>query len=112
MEQNKKTTAESRKFRVEIDIPYVYHEALVNNPLVGEDKMREKAQKVVLELFSKMYNNPRVVAAPLKKYLEAKLGVPDIGEKKKGKQTEETLDDEPLQEQAAPVEENTQNIWQ
>lgn len=113
MEQNKKTPAESRKFKVEIDIPYVYHEALVNNPLIGEEKMREKTQEVVLELFSKMYNNPRVVAEPLRRYLEAKLGAPATG-KKKRKQTEETPADEqeePMQEKTPPAEEENNGSW-
>ena len=115
MEQNKKTPAETRKFKIEVDIPYVYHEALVNNPLVGEDMIREKAQKAVLELFTRMYNNPRVVAEPLKRYLEAKLGAPDIGKKKKGKQTEEVAaaeEEEPLQEETEPAAEAEQHSWQ
>ena len=113
MEQNKKTPAESRKFRVEIDIPYLYHEALVNNPLVGEEMMRDKAQKAVMELFTRMYNNPRVVAEPLKRYLEAKLGAPTAS-KKKRKQTEETPADEqeePLQEETTPAEEGNNGSW-
>lgn len=111
MEQNKKTPVEMRKFKVEIDIPYVYYEALVNNPLVGEEMMRDKAQKVVTELFSKMYNNPRVVAEPLKRYLEAKLGAPNTGRKRR-KQTEEPTAAAPVQEETIPVEENEQHNWQ
>lgn len=78
-----KINTETRKLKLEIEIPYIYYEALIANPSLEEDMMMQKVKKSVFDTLSKAYHNPRILPAPVKKYLEDKYGKPIFTEEKK-----------------------------
>lgn len=82
MEQNRKINTEVRKLKLEIDVPYVYYEALISNPILGDTVIMDKIKKNVLNTLHKSYHNPRVLPDAIRKYLEAKHGIPVMPDKK------------------------------
>lgn len=88
-----KINTETRKLKLEIEIPYIYYEALIANPSMKNNLILQKINKSAFDTLTKAYNNPRVLPAAVKQYLEDKYGKPVIlGTKpeetqtKKGKQ--------------------------
>lgn len=120
MEQNKYINTETRKIKLEIEIPFVYHEALLNNPMMDKTAIMEKAEKAASDAIAKAYNNPRVLPDAVKKYLEAKYGVPpvDVSVKKRAAAKKQPANEnadstqaEDLQEETAPADNNPGNAY-
>lgn len=93
MEENRKINTEVRKLKIEIEIPYVYYEALIGNPIFSDTEIMNKIKKNVLNTLHKSYHNPRVLPDAIRKYLEAKYGVPVMPDKKES-QVEKVVYDE------------------
>lgn len=71
-----KINTETRKLKLEIEIPYVYYEALIANPSMKNNLILQKINKAAFDTLTKAYNNPRVLPAAVKQYLEDKYGTP------------------------------------
>lgn len=91
-----KINTETRKLKLEIEIPYVYYEALIANPSMKNNLILQKINKSAFDTLTKAYNNPRVLPAAVKQYLEDKYGTPVMSSIKQektqavqGKQKEE-----------------------
>lgn len=105
MEQ--KVCTEFRKYKVDVDIPFVLYEALLNNPTLGEEMVKERIEKAVYDALHKTYSNPKILPASVRKYLEAKHGVPVMDKKDKIKeQAAEEMQEEPDPAETSPAEDN------
>ena len=71
-----KINTETRKVKLEIEIPYVYYEALIANPSMKDNLILQKINKSVYDTLSKAYHNSRILPTAVKQYLEDKYGKP------------------------------------
>ena len=67
---------ETKKIKLEVEIPSVIYAALIENKMRNQDEIMERVRLGVVELFYKMYNNQTLVPVPLKQYFEANYGEP------------------------------------
>lgn len=67
---------ETKKIKLEVEIPSVIYTALIGNKMRNPDEIMERVRQGVVEVFYKMYNNPSLVPIPLKQYFEANYGEP------------------------------------
>ncbi len=67
---------ETKKIKLEVEIPSVIYTALIGNKMRNQDEIMERVRQGVVEVFYKMYNNPSLVPIPLKQYFEANYGKP------------------------------------
>ena len=79
MEQNKKVNTEQRRVKIEIEIPMIYHEALFNNPMIDDDKLQQRIRTELVNVIGRMYHNRRILPDAVRRYFEAKYGIPVEG---------------------------------
>ncbi len=75
MEQAK---IETRKFKIEIEIPCVYYEALIANPSLESSIIIQEINASAIRTLDRIYNNKKVLPTALRKYLEARYGIPYV----------------------------------
>ncbi len=67
---------ETKKVKLEVEIPSVIYMALLENKMRNQEEIMERARRSVVEAFYGMYRNPVLVPVPLKQYFEANYGAP------------------------------------
>lgn len=67
---------ETRKIKLEVEIPAVIYMALLENKMRDQEDILERAKRGTVEAFYAMYRNPSLVPVPLKQYFEANYGAP------------------------------------
>lgn len=67
---------ETKKVKLEVEIPSVIYMALIENKMRDQNEIMERVRQGVVEVFYKMYSNPSFVPVPLKQYFEANYGEP------------------------------------
>ncbi len=82
---------ETKKIKLEVEIPAVIYMALLENKMRDQENILERARKGAVAAFYAMYRNPSLVPVPLKQYFEANYGAPPElpGQKKKSKKKAE-----------------------